>query len=168
MPVGIYEHKRKYQKVTGWWVYIFKTPNNMYYVGTSHLEINHRKHHTGYRKISLEPFINKYGWDNLRFLMVKDNLTEQEARELEDRLICMYKQIGCCINKRRSGWIEKQDVNAYNKMRDKIRRSKPERKIYNRVYQFNLTHTPIETPSEAKQKYLQWGYIPDYIKSDDL
>lgn len=49
-------------------------------------------------------------------------------------------------------------------------RSTPEGKIYNRVCAFNHYHPDQikETPLEAKQKYLQWGYIPDYIKSDDL
>lgn len=49
-------------------------------------------------------------------------------------------------------------------------RSTPEGKIYYRVTNFNRSHPDraIETPLEAKQKYLEWGYIPDYIKSDDL
>lgn len=46
----------------------------------------------------------------------------------------------------------------------------PEGKIYKRVSKFNLRHPDkkIETPLEAKTKYLEWGYIPDYIKNDDL
>ena len=48
------------------------------------------------------------------------------------------------------------------------RRAKPEGKIYKRVYAYNQTHTPIETPLEAKRKYLENGYIPQYIKHDDL
>lgn len=31
-----------------------------------------------------------------------------------------------------------------------------------------MKHTQIETPLEAKRKYLESGYIPPYIKSDDL
>lgn len=50
----------------------------------------------------------------------------------------------------------------------KQRRSTPEGKIYYRVAAYNQTHTPIETPLEAKKKYLDWGYIPSYIKNDDL
>ena len=47
-------------------------------------------------------------------------------------------------------------------------RAKPEGKIYERVRNYNKTHTPIETPLEAKRKYLEFGYIPPYIKHDDL
>lgn len=56
------------------------------------------------------------------------------------------------------------------KQYDKQRRSTPEGKIYKRVEGFNYRHPDkiIETPLEAKQKYLQRGYIPDYIKNDDL
>lgn len=32
----------------------------------------------------------------------------------------------------------------------------------------NRNHTPIETPLEAKNKYLEYGYIPSYIKNDDM
>lgn len=47
---------------------------------------------------------------------------------------------------------------------------KPENLIYNRVHNFNYKHPDkiIETPKEAKQKYLETGYIPSYIKNDDI
>ena len=46
----------------------------------------------------------------------------------------------------------------------------PEGKVYNRVNAFNQRHPDraVETPLEAKLKYLETGYIPDYIKNDDL
>lgn len=65
-------------------------------------------------------------------------------------------------------WYEdhKEELKTYNKQL----RSTPEGKIYNRVKAYNQYHPneAIETPMEAKQKYLQWGYIPAYIKNDDL
>ena len=53
-------------------------------------------------------------------------------------------------------------------MRNRI--STSEGKIYNRVNAFNHDHPDraIETALEAKNKYLQTGYIPDYIKNNDL
>lgn len=52
----------------------------------------------------------------------------------------------------------------------KQRRSTPEGKIYTRVTNFNRLHPDkvIETPMEAKRKYLETGYIPNYIKNNDL
>lgn len=43
---------------------------------------------------------------------------------------------------------------------------KPENKIYSRVSSFNYRHPElaVETPLEAKRKYLEYGYIPTYIK----
>lgn len=48
--------------------------------------------------------------------------------------------------------------------------STPEGKIYNRVKAFNQSHPDrmIETALEARDKYLQTGYIPDYVKNCDL
>ena len=64
----------------------------------------------------------------------------------------------------------------YNKTKDikskysKQRNSTPEGKIYYRVSSFNRDHPDrkIETALEAKQKYLETGYIPDYVKNDDI
>lgn len=46
----------------------------------------------------------------------------------------------------------------------------PEHKIYMRVYHFNEKHPDlaIESPLEAKMKFLENGYIPDYISHDNL
>lgn len=46
----------------------------------------------------------------------------------------------------------------------------PEGRIYDRVKAFNRYHPDraIETPLEARDKYLESGYIPNYIKNDDL
>lgn len=59
-----------------------------------------------------------------------------------------------------------EKIKQYNAKRN----SKPEQKIYNRVKDFNRRHPDriVETPMEAKQKYLETGYIPDYIKKSDL
>lgn len=46
----------------------------------------------------------------------------------------------------------------------------PEKLIYNRVMGFNRAHPDrmVETGKEAQRKYLETGYIPDYIKNNDL
>lgn len=64
----------------------------------------------------------------------------------------------------------REEIKEYSKQYLRNLRSTPEGKIYNRVNSFNKRHPDKikETPLEAKQKYLQRGYIPDYIKNDDL
>lgn len=208
--------KRKYQKVTGWWVYVIKTPNNMYYPGYSGgkngtKQIFERWSKCQYRNTALEPYIEECGWDNLEKIVLCDGLTEEQAVKIENTLIKLYEEIGCCINKQASGWyyknnpkeykkkwheehkgrVKEQHKKLYQEHKEEIKERsskyrkehpeqikqwregfniKPENKIYNRVHGFNYRHPDkaIETPLEAKQKYLQWGYIPNYIKNDDL
>lgn len=60
--------------------------------------------------------------------------------------------------------------NLYRKEKSRQFLSTPEGKIYNRVASFNLSNPDkiTEKPIEAKKKYLESGYIPSYIKNDDL
>ena len=107
-----------------------------------------------------------------------------KAYEVEDMLICGYRALEKSINKQRSGLIESSDVNAYMRNRrsnnpklaeqhrqlNRNLRLTPGGRIYYRVHSFNHDHPDlaIETPLEAKRKYLESGYIPQYIKHDDL
>lgn len=249
------ESQRKYPKVTGWWVYIIKTPNDMYYPGYSggkdgNKQCRKRWNQNSYKETALSPYIEEYGWDNLEKIVVVDGLTEDEAVKWEGVLIKLYRSMGCCINKQRSGNITKNndykhllylehrdeilervtkyreehqdDIKIKNhiyyeehkeeiknkrrkyyeehkeeikikqdnpelknekkkymgeyhrreeyKIKQRDRRHQPEFKIYDRVLVFNCRHPDriTETPLEAKNKYLEYGYIPTYIKSDDL
>lgn len=208
------QYNRKYPKVNGWWVYVIKTPNNMYYPGYSggkdgNKQCWQRWRPDDYKATSLSPYIEEYDWDNLEKIVVVDGLTEDEAVKWEGVLIKLYRSIGCCINKNGSHWECKNNPKEYKRkwhkehidrvseqhrqyyqehceeVKQKSRlyrqehrvevkekqtqyRSMIEWKIYRRVYDYNRIHTPIETPQEAKRKYLESGYIPDYIKSNDL
>ena len=60
----------------------------------------------------------------------------------------------------------KNELSQYNKQW----RSTPAGKIYDRVHSYNKYHKDriIITPMEARDMYELTGYIPDFIKSDDL
>lgn len=109
-------------------------------------------------------------------------LTYEQSRFVEDILIRNFHP-DKVINRQKSGldrnsghyhrlrYNDKKNDEAYiEKCRQDAakRRSTPWGKIYDRVHAYNQNHTPIETPLEAKQKYLEWGYIPNYIKNSDL
>lgn len=64
----------------------------------------------------------------------------------------------------------KKEIKIYSKQYDKQKRSTPAGKIYNRVNSYNQRHPDcmIITPMEAKEMYELTGYIPYFIKNDDL
>lgn len=133
----------KYPKTTGYWVYVHRTPDNMCYVGYSGCKyLCQRWNPKMYASHSLQPYIQKYGWDNIEHLVVVDNLTYEQALYWEDRLIKMYTEIGCCINQIGSGgWtLDKEKVKEHS--RDYYYR--PEVKEHRREYR--------QRP-EVKEKY---------------
>lgn len=142
--------------------------------------------------------IEEYGWDNIEHAVIVDGLERADAKKIEDKLICFYRSIGQSLNIRRSGLIyeDKEYISEYNKtyhkehsgdiyLRKKMyRKNNAEKcreqaknyrhsncgKIYYRVFDLNRRHPDraVETPMEAKLKYLDSGYIPQYIKHDDI
>lgn len=181
---------RKYPQTSGYWVYAHVLPTKEVYIGMSKQQPSERWCKSKYKTSAIAPYITEYGWENIEHRILIDGLTKKEAEQVEDWFICKATADGFCINKYRSGGIERNDKQEYMKQRYKDRKeeiksyredhkeeikqyhkqrlSTPEGKIYNRVSKYNQRHTPIETPMEAKQKYLETGYIPNYIKNDDL
>ena len=181
-------------KTSGHFVYAHILPNKLVYFGHSKQQPYQRWVPRQY-KGKFKKMIDLYGWNNIEHIVIVDGLTKKEAKCIEGVLIKQGKKDGFCINDRISGnndrkeyyrnWkrehyerdkeklLLRQKTDKYKEMSRKCdhkRNSTPERKIYNRVCDFNRHHPDQikETPLEAKTKYLQWGYIPDYIKSDDL
>lgn len=73
-------------------VYIHKSPSNKYYIGITSLNVNDRwKKGNGYKK---QPYfyraIQKYGWDNFEHKIIAENLTKDEACQMEKDLIKSY------------------------------------------------------------------------------
>lgn len=183
--------RRKYPKVKGHWNYCFIFPDGMFYIGRSGGKDGNKqccqrwvpKH---YKDKSVWNHIEKYGWENTQKVVLCDGLTEEQSKQLEDLLIQEARKGGWCINDYRSGEITKDnktyqrewqrkklqndEYKLLHKNREIERRKTPEVKIYHRVSSFNKCHPDrmIETPLEAKQKYIETGYIPNYIKNKDL
>lgn len=216
-----------YPTTNGYYVYGHRTPRHQWYIGMSKQQPSRRWKPSMYKGMSLEPYIEEYGWDNIEHRVLIDGLNRTQAELIEDIFITRLRDEGLCMNKQRSGgrsrdktdeWKQeisehkkqyyednkehireyqkqyyeanaehlKEQVKQYRQMnaeaikeyqrqyykdnceQQKQRASTPEGKIYQRVANFNRHHTPIETPLEAKQKYLETGYVPRYIKNDDL
>ena len=80
-----------------------------------------------YKETSLYPYIEKFGWDNIKHIILFENQSKEDALKIEDSLIISGWEKGNCINKNRSGNIKKEDwyikklhKNYYNKNKDRI------------------------------------------------
>jgi len=84
-----------------WKVYMHIFPNNKKYIGITKMEPEKRwlngKGYTkcGTRNSSMANAVNKYGWDNIKHLILFENLTFEEANKKEKQLISLYKT-NCC------------------------------------------------------------------------
>lgn len=95
------------------YVYQHVTPDGMYYFGVTKV-LNRRWEESRYKQTSLQPYIEKWGWENIRHDILLRELTYEEARITENMLIVTAREDGCCINERRSGFIKK-DEKEYHK-----------------------------------------------------
>ena len=82
----------------------------MYYFGqTQNVERRWRNNGAEYKGTSLYPYIEKFGWDNIKHIVLYENLPYDDALKIEDSLIISGWEKGNCINKIRSGNIKKED-----------------------------------------------------------
>lgn len=73
-------------------VYMHTFPNNKKYVGITKQDVNKRwcsgKH---YKNQVVGKAIKKYGWENIKHEVIKENLSKEEACKLEQELISKHK-----------------------------------------------------------------------------
>ena len=79
--------------MSNYYLYVHITPNNKYYIGITKVKpINRWKNGKGY---SNSPYfynaIQKYGWDNIKHIVLLENLSKEVACECEKYLIAKYK-----------------------------------------------------------------------------
>ena len=95
-------------------VYQHVTPDNMYYFGaTQNVERRWSRNGAEYKRTALQPYIEKFGWDNIKHIVLFENQTKENALWIEDFLITTAREDGVCINKNRSGNVSKEE--GYNK-----------------------------------------------------
>ena len=82
-----------------WKVYMHVVPKELsgykhdkYYIGITQQSLSKRwQHGAGYHRCSLfRKAIDKYGWDNIEHLVIAEELTEKEAKDMEVELIAKY------------------------------------------------------------------------------
>ena len=91
-------------------VYQHVTPDGMYYFGaTQNVKKRWRGNGIQYKGTSLYPYIEKFGWDNIKHIILFENQSKEDALKIEDSLIISGWEKGNCINKIRSGYIRKEE-----------------------------------------------------------
>ena len=91
-------------------VYQHVTPDGMYYFGqTQNVERRWRNNGALYKGTALQPYIEKFGWDNIKHIVLFKDQTKENALWIEDFLITTAREDGVCINKNRSGNVSKEE-----------------------------------------------------------
>ena len=148
-------------------VYQHVTPDGMYYFGqTQNVEKRWSNNGAGYKGTALYPYIEKFGWDNIKHIVLFRDQTKEDALFIEDFLITTAQEDGVCINKQRSGNVSKEEGYNKNQMKrlrennreDEIKKQKQyyeDNKDKRRKYQREYNRRKKE---EKQLKEL--GYIP--------
>ena len=138
-----------YRKDNNWTVYIHIVPKRInncnwdkYYVGITGRLVNARwgNNGCGYKRQKFYKAIEQYGWENIEHYIVANNLTEQEAKEMEKTLIKLLNSNdfnygynngnGGTAN---SGWHHDEETRKFFKIRSGGGNNPNAKKIY----QFN-------------------------------
>ena len=127
--------QRKYPKTTGHYNYAHILPNEMFYIGESNKQPCYRWQPSRYKNTVLGPYIKQYGWENIKHVILKDGLTKEQSEQLEDLLIQEATRLGFCLNKRRSGGIERDNPKEYRCEYQREYNQRPEVKQHRRERQ---------------------------------
>ena len=146
-------------------VYQHVTPDGMYYFGaTQNVERRWRNNGAGYKRTALQPYIEKYGWDNIQHIVLFKDQSKENALWIEDFLITTAQEDGVCINKNRSGLVSKEEgykQQRYQQNRDEIleyqrdhyQQNRDEILEYQREYQRKNREKYSEYQREYQREY---------------
>ena len=129
-------------------VYQHVTPDGMYYFGaTSNIKRRWRNNGAEYKGTALQPYIEKFGWDNIQHIVLFKDQTRENALWIEDFLITTAREDGVCINKQRSGLVSKEE--GYNKNQSKQYYETNKGQILEQKQQY------YETNKDKRKDYLE-------------
>ena len=136
-------------------VYQHVTPDGMYYFGaTQNVERRWSRNGAEYKGTALQPYIEKFGWDNIQHIVLFKDQTRENALWIEDFLIETAREDGVCINKQRSGLVSKDEGYSqeyYEQNKDKIKQYYEQNKDKKQQYY----EQNKEQISEHKKQYYQ-------------
>ena len=120
-------------------VYQHVTPDNMYYFGqTQNVERRWSNNGAEYKRTALQPYIEKYGWENIQHIVLFRDQTRENALFIENFLIETAREDGVCINKQRSGLISKEEGYQKNQSKQYYEQNKQQiREQHKQYYEEN-------------------------------
>ena len=153
-------------------VYQHVTPYGLYYFGqTQNVERRWSNNGAGYKRTSLHPYIEKYGWDNIKHIVLFRDQTKEDALWIENLLIETAREDGVCINQRRSGLISKEEgydqqksKHYYEKNKDKIKQYREQNKDKRREYDRQYREQNKDKRREYDRQYRQRKKLEKQLK----
>ena len=131
-------------------VYVHITPDGMYYFGQSqNVERRWSSNGVRYKKTSLQPYIELYGWENIQHIILFRDQTKENALWIENFLIETAREDGVCINKNRSGNVSKEE--GYQ--REYREQNREKNREYQREYQREYNKKNREKRLEYQREY---------------
>ena len=133
-------------------VYQHVTPDKMYYFGaTSNIKRRWSNNGAEYKGTALQPYIEKFGWDNIQHIVLFRDQTRENALWIENFLIETAREDGVCINKQRSGLVSKEE--GYNQDRNQKYYEQNKQQIRERQREYNREY--YEQNKDKRKDYLE-------------
>ena len=164
-------------------VYQHVTPEGLYYFGaTNNIKRRWSRNGIRYKGTSLYPYIEKFGWDNIKHIILFENQSKEDALKIEDSLIISGWEKGNCINQQRSGLISReegyyqqyceenkeqikeQQKQYYEQNKDKKRQYREQNKDKKRQYQKQYYEEHRDEILEQKRQYRQRKKLEKQLK----
>ena len=140
-------------------VYQHVTPDGMYYFGqTQNVERRWSNNGAEYKRTALQPYIEKFGWDNIQHIVLFKDQTKENALWIEDFLITTAQEDGVCINKQRSGLVSKEEGYSreyYETNKEQIREKQQQYREQNRDKIKQYYETNKEQIREQQKQYYE-------------
>ena len=149
-------------------VYQHVTPDGMYYFGQTN-DIKRRWSNNGerYKGTTLQPYIEKFGWDNIKHIVLFRDQTRENALWIEDFLITTAREDGVCINKQRSGLVSKEEgyqQEYYEENKDKILEQKKQYYEQNKDKRKDYLEQNKDKRLEYQRQYRQRKKLEKQLK----
>ena len=117
-------------------VYQHVTPDGMYYFGqTQNVERRWSNNGAEYKRTALQPYIEKFGWENIKHIVLFKDQTKEDSLWIENFLIETAREDGVCINKNRSGLVSKEEGYQQRISKQYREQNKDKIKQYREQYQ---------------------------------